>query len=83
MKAAMIRIIQVFIVLLGMSAMGVGIRIAVEVLGGGGQYEGLAGWAIGLAGWASAGVVLLMALITMIGAILVARKIGSKKERRN
>lgn len=83
MKAAMIRIIQVFIVLLGMSAMGVGIRLAVEVLGGGGQYEGLAGWAIGFSGWAYAGFVLLMSLITMIGAIFVAWKIGSKKGRGN
>jgi len=80
MKTVMIRIVRVFIVLLGMSAMGVGIRFAVEVLGGGGRYEGFAGWAIGLAGWASAGFVLLIALITMIGAILVARKIGSKKQ---
>lgn len=80
MKAAMIRIIQVFIVLLGMSAMGVGIRFAIEVLGG--QYKGWAGWAIGLAGWVSAWFILLIALITMIGAILIAWQIG-KKERRN
>jgi len=74
MKTAMIRIVRVFIVLLGMSAMGVAIRFVVEGLGGGGQYEGLAGWA-------SAGFVLLIALITMIGAILIAWKMGSKKER--
>ena len=74
MKTAMIRIVQVFIVLLGMSAMGVAIRFAVEVLGEGGQYEGLAGWA-------SVGFVLLIALITMIGAILIAWKMGSKKKR--
>jgi hypothetical protein len=69
-----IRTLQVLIVLLGMSAMVIGIRLVLEVIGE--RYQGLDGWVIRLAG---AGFVLFIALITMVGAILIAWKMGSRK----
>jgi len=61
--------VQILLVLLGLGALGVSIKYAVQFL----SAEGAS-----VAEWASAGFVVLMGLAVMIGAIWLARKIRAK-----
>ena len=69
MKAIIIKSVPVLIVILGLSALGISIRFAVQFL---------SAQNTGLVEWASAAFVLLMGLAVMIGAIWLARKRRAK-----